>query len=94
MNKINDIFLIMEEVETDLQKLFDTMPYTKLEEDHLVTILYNSLCALNFLHSAGIIHRDLKPSNILITSDCNIKIGDFGLARVIPKSNKIEKELK
>ena len=88
------VFLIMEAVESDLRKLFDTVPRTKLEEDHLVTLLYNSLCALNFIHSAGIIHRDLKPSNILVTSTCNIKIGDFGLARVTPKPNKIEKELK
>lgn len=33
------------------------------------------------MHSAGIVHRDLKPNNILINSDCEIKLCDFGLAR-------------
>ena len=38
------------------------------------------LNGLNFLHSKDVTHRDLKPHNILITSDCQVKICDFGLA--------------
>ena len=55
-------------------------------EDHIVTIFYNILCALNFLHSANVVHRDLKPANILIDGECGIKICDFGLARTFNKS--------
>jgi serine/threonine protein kinase len=43
--------------------------------------MYNIMCGLKFLHSAGIVHRDLKPANILVDGLCNAKICDFGLAR-------------
>ena len=69
------------------------MPNTELEESHVITILYNQLCALNFIHSANIIHRDLKPANFLIDSECNVKICDFGLARMLPKPSDIEKKI-
>lgn len=81
----------MELGELDLKKLFNTMPNTKLDDKHIITILYNMLSAINFLHSANIIHRDLKPGNILMDSNCNIKICDFGLARVLPKLNETNK---
>jgi serine/threonine protein kinase len=34
------------------------------------------------LHQQGIIHRDLRAANILVSQDENVKIGDFGLARI------------
>jgi p38 MAP kinase len=37
---------------------------------------------LKYVHSAGVIHRDLKPSNILVNENCDLKICDFGLARI------------
>ena len=76
----NSIFLIMDYVYLDLEKLFQSKNAT-LTEDHVVTLLYNLLCGINFLHSAGVMHRDLKPDNILITDECRVKICDFGFAR-------------
>jgi len=67
----------------DLRKMLNECPKLHLEEDHIVTILYNQLCALKYIHSADIIHRDLKPQNFLVDKNCHVKICDFGLARVV-----------
>lgn len=80
-DKFSELFLVMNSEQQDLKKIFTEMRPPAFSEDHIVTILYNLLCSINFLHSANIMHRDLKPANILINGDCGIKICDFGLAR-------------
>lgn len=70
-------------METDLHRVI----YSKqiLSDEHIKFFVYQTLCALKYLHSAGVLHRDLKPSNLLLNSDCDLKICDFGLARGIEK---------
>ena len=91
--EFDHIFLVLDLGENDMKQLLESIPYTSMDEDHIVTILYNMLCATNFIHSANVIHRDLKPSNMLINSDCNVKICDFGLARCMPKLSIAKKSL-
>ena len=81
IKQFTHLFIVIELGEFDFKKLFETVPDTELDEDHITTILYNQLCALNYIHSTNIVHRDLKPANFLIDSQCNVKICDFGLAR-------------
>lgn len=88
----DSVFLVMDFKTNDLKSLFtNPKPQTfSLSDDHIKIILYNLLCSIHFLHSANIAHRDLKPANILIDSECNVQLCDFGLARTM----KLQKDTK
>uniref|UniRef100_A0A2K6SEJ6 Mitogen-activated protein kinase 9 n=1 Tax=Saimiri boliviensis boliviensis TaxID=39432 RepID=A0A2K6SEJ6_SAIBB len=77
----NDLFflryLVMELMDANLCQVI----HMELDHERMSYLLYQMLCGIKHLHSAGIIHRDLKPSNIVVKSDCTLKILDFGLAR-------------
>ena len=49
--------------------------------------LYQLLRGLKYVHSAKVLHRDLKPSNLLLNANCDLKIGDFGLARTTTETD-------
>ena len=40
------------------------------------------LLALEYAHSRGVVHRDIKPANLLITTHAQVKVSDFGIARI------------
>ena len=80
LNKLTHLFMVMEIGSVDLNQYLQAK--FDMDEEHLTIILYNLLCSLNFIHTAGIIHRDLKPSNILMSDLCQVQICDFGLSRV------------
>lgn len=75
-----DIYMVCELVEGDLYSIIKSNQ--PLERDHIKFILYQILRAVKFIHSARILHRDIKPKNILISAKCEVKLCDFGLARV------------
>ena len=53
------------------------------------------LLILEFLHSNGIVHRDIKFENFLLDSDFNLKLVDFGTAKLldVPKTEQLRKQI-
>jgi len=78
----------MDFMETDLHKII----YSKnvLTDEHIQYFIYQTLRGLKYIHSAKVIHRDLKPSNLLLNSNCDLAICDFGLARGVIEEEDYE----
>lgn len=77
--RFDHIYLVLGYMPADLHKVIHSS--NKLTNKHICYMVYQILCALRFMHSAGIVHRDLKPSNVLVNRTCHIRVCDFGLAR-------------
>ncbi|XP_068501302.1 mitogen-activated protein kinase kinase 9-like [Phaseolus vulgaris] len=52
-------------------------------EERLVVVARDILNGLAYLHARNIIHRDIKPANILVNTKGEVKIGDFGVSKVV-----------
>eukprot|EP00471_Norrisiella_sphaerica_P006571 CAMPEP_0184491512 /NCGR_PEP_ID=MMETSP0113_2-20130426/20589_1 /TAXON_ID=91329 /ORGANISM="Norrisiella sphaerica, Strain BC52" /LENGTH=397 /DNA_ID=CAMNT_0026875915 /DNA_START=47 /DNA_END=1240 /DNA_ORIENTATION=+ len=76
---LDDIYLVFDRMETNMHDIIYSK--NKLTDEHVKYFVWQLLCGVKYMHSAGIIHRDLKPSNLLLNSDCDMKICDFGLSR-------------
>jgi serine/threonine protein kinase len=59
-----------------------------LSDKEIIDIFSQTLSAFQYAHEKGIVHRDIKPSNILATTDCKIRMCDFGLSRQIEDEEK------
>ncbi|RAW28215.1 Extracellular signal-regulated kinase 1 [Phytophthora cactorum] len=87
--QFEDVYIIADLMETDLHRIiYSRQPLT---DDHVQYFLYQILRALKYIHSANVLHRDLKPSNLLLNSNCDLKVCDFGLSRgVAPEEDNME----
>ncbi|KAJ4951519.1 hypothetical protein NE237_028351 [Protea cynaroides] len=80
----NDVYIVYELMETDLHQIISSKQ--TLTDYHCQYFLYQLLRGLKYVHSANVLHRDLKPSNLFLNSNCDLKIGDFGLARTVSET--------
>ena len=77
----HSVYIVQELMDTNLHEL---MQHEQLRQEHVQLFLYQLLRGLKYIHSANVLHRDLKPTNLLVNcEDLLLKIGDFGLARIV-----------
>lgn len=83
------IFLIFELCKNG--ELFDYLTsVVTLSEKKTRYIMRQVFEGIQHVHNQRIVHRDLKPENILFDDNLNIKITDFGFARMLKPGEKLE----
>src|SRR5437899_2906526 len=76
----NQLLMVMELVEgLTLEQKIHREP---IAYEDAVEYLLQVLAASDYAHRRSVVHRDIKPANIILTPDGNIKLMDFGIARV------------
>ncbi|XAR74038.1 Mitogen-activated protein kinase kinase [Bertholletia excelsa] len=76
----------------EIQVLLEYMDGGSLEGTHihhepsLADLCRQVLSGLSYLHRRKIVHRDIKPSNLLINSQKQVKIADFGVSRILAQT--------
>lgn len=75
-----DNFLVLEYCERgDLYDLIRCDEGPKTTKD-IVDVMIQLIDLIQYCHDKGIYHRDIKPENIFVSQDCQMKLGDWGLA--------------
>jgi serine/threonine protein kinase len=76
----HDLLMVMEYLEGEtFEKLIEHGP---MAVPRAISLCSQVLDALEYAHGAGVIHRDLKPANLMLSPSGDVKVMDFGIARV------------
>lgn len=84
----NKLQIVMEyAAKGDLQDLINKQHGKLFSEEQIIEWFYSTCKALTLCHQKNILHRDIKPLNIFLMEDGTVKLGDFGIARILSKSS-------
>ena len=79
------MYLVFDFLERDLTHHIELMKSKSkhFNENLIITWLFQLVLGIQFIHSKKILHRDIKPQNVFIDENLNIKIGDFGISKIL-----------
>lgn len=75
------VYCVTEMLDSDLAKVLN-LPGLNLSPLQIEWMAYQLVRGLAYMHGCGVMHRDLSPRNLLINEECDLKICDFGMARL------------
>ncbi|KAE8661729.1 Cyclin-dependent kinase G-2 [Hibiscus syriacus] len=75
------VYMVMEYMEHDLKWLMDSMK-RRFSTSDVKSLMLQLLEGVKYLHDNWVLHRDLKTSNLLLNNQGELKICDFGMARL------------
>ncbi|KAK6747139.1 hypothetical protein RB195_000390 [Necator americanus] len=88
-HEFKDVYVVTEFAGDSIVKILHDQKVTgrtHITPEHVPFIIYQLLRVLKYIHSANIIHRDLKPGNLALTSDSDLTVLDFGMARSLERT--------
>ena len=85
---VGSFYLVFEFMDHDLMGLLDS-GLAEFTKEMNASIMRQLLDGLAYCHRRNFLHRDIKCSNILINNKGQVKLGDFGLARLYNVSARI-----
>lgn len=81
-NQVNVPYIVMEFVDgVTLRHMLNNGP--RILPERALEVIAGVLAALDYAHRHGIVHRDIKPANIMINTNGDSKVMDFGIARAM-----------
>jgi serine/threonine protein kinase len=86
-------FIVMEWLEgRSLAAILDENRNKKIDQVTALDIVRQVANALDYAHRCGVIHADVKPANIMITPSGQVKLFDFGVARIRQQQHQLKKD--
>ncbi|XP_069760715.1 cyclin-dependent kinase 6-like isoform X2 [Narcine bancroftii] len=82
MDQTMKLTLVFELIEQDLSVFLTKVQEPGLPHSKIKDMIHQLFRGLDFLHSNRVVHRDLKPENVLVSNSGQVKLADFGLARI------------
>uniref|UniRef100_A0A7S4SRZ8 Protein kinase domain-containing protein n=1 Tax=Alexandrium monilatum TaxID=311494 RepID=A0A7S4SRZ8_9DINO len=83
-----DLYVVSEVKDTDLASVLRSKHTLSDEQNQF--LLYQTLRGMKYVHSAGVVHGYLEPGSLLVNAACELRVCDFGLAKVSFEDKRLQ----
>lgn len=84
------LVLVLEFMQTNLKSILQCVQLSEEEQKAFLSMMFRGVA---HIHSIGLMHRDLKPDNLLVGDGGVLKIGDFGLCRLVQRDKPMDTQV-